>query len=177
MLGDKHLDAAENLAKLKEGNKALTDRQKIAGQSELENPDRMLGSRMPYQELVRKITKLNPGILVKDGSAGQIAIYVPKTRKELEESANEDKVYDPTRYAWHKDFKYVTGCGKEPLPEYSGMLVDERGRPHREIRGWRSILIALVKNKAITYQQAEAEFGPAMGQRSWRYEEQLQSHR
>jgi hypothetical protein len=175
-LGDSHLDPTENLAKLKENNQKLVERQKMFGQKELEDTERSAGPRMAYQELVRKLQKINLNIVVKDGSPGNIALYVLKTRKELAESVNEDSG-DMTRHAWHKDFKYVTGCPKEPIPEYSTVTTDERGVANRELRGWRSVLIAMVKAKAITYQQAQEEFGPAVGKRSWRYEEQLQQHR
>jgi hypothetical protein len=176
MLGDTHLDATENLAKLKEGNRKLTDKQKIAGQAELENLERAGGPKMPYQELIRKLRKLNLNILVKDSTPGNIAIYVLKTRKQFEESAAED-AGDMTRHQWHKDHKYISGVPTEPLPEYSAVTTDERGRAHREVRSWRSVLIDAVKSGAITYQQANEEFGPACGKRAWRFEEQLQSYR
>jgi hypothetical protein len=175
-LGDKKLNPEEGLAKLKERNRAITDRQKIVGQSELEDIERSAGPKMPYQELIRKLQKLNFNLKVRDGSPGNIAFYDLKTQLEVEQSYNEDH-NDFSRSEWFKAHKYITGCPKEPLPEYSTVTVDERGRPHRELRGWRSILISMVKNGVITYQQAEEEFGPAMGKRSWRFEEQLQGFR
>jgi len=176
-LGDQFLDPTENLAKLKEGNAKLVEKQKIAGQAELEDSERAGGPRIPYQELVRKIQKLNSNIKVLDGSPGSVAIYVLKTNKEIAESANEDNG-DRTRSDWFKAHKYVTGCPKEPLPEYSTVTVDERGIAKRELRGWRSILIALIKNRAITYRQAVEEFGdPLTDSRSGRWFEQLQSYR
>jgi hypothetical protein len=176
MLGDSHLDPTENLAKLKEGNRKITDRQKIAGQAELENAERAGGPRMPFQELVRKIQKLSSRIKVVDGTPGNIAIYVLKTNQELAESSNEDSG-DMTRHAWHKAFKYVTGVPKEPLPEFSAVTVDERGIAKRELRSWRSVLISLIKAKAISYSQAVEEFGNANGSRAWRWNEQLRSFR
>jgi hypothetical protein len=176
MLGDSHLDAAENLAKLKEGNRAITDRQKIAGQAELEKSQRAGGPRMPFQELVRRIQNLNHKIKVVDGSEGNVAIYVLKTNQELAESRLEDEG-DQTRYAWHKAFKYVSGLPKEPLPEYAMVTVDERGIAKRELRGWRSVLISLIKAKALSYRQAVEEFGEALGSRNNRWNEQLQQYR
>jgi hypothetical protein len=175
-LGDKRLNESESLAKLKEENRRLTDRQKIAGQRELEDLERAGGPRMPFQELVRKIKRLNPGLKIVDGSEGNIAIYVLKTNQELVESFNEDNG-DTTRHEWHKAFKYVTGCPKEPLPEFSAVTVDERGLAKRELRSWRSILISLIKAKALSYRQAVEEFGDANGQRSWRWHEQLQRYK
>lgn len=173
MLGDSHLDPAENLAKLREGNKRLTDQQKISGQAELEDPERMLGSRLSYREVIRRLQKLNPNIKVVDGSFGNVAVYVLKTNQELAESAAEDSG-DTTRSDWFKAHKYVTGCPKEPLPEYSGVITDERGIAKRELRGWRSVLISLIKSKALSYSQAVEAFGEANGSRSWRWHEQLQ---
>lgn len=173
MLGDSCLDPTENLVKLKEGNQKLIDRQKMAKQSELEDPERMLGPKMPYQELIRKLQKLNLNIKVRDGAPGQLAFYVLKNRKEMEETAAEDMA-DNRRSHWFTAHKYVTGCPKEPLPEYSGVTTDERGIAKRELRGWRSILIALIKNRAVTVEQCCEEFGDAVGRRSWRWHEQLQ---
>jgi hypothetical protein len=172
-LGDKYLDAAENLAKLKEDNAKLTAKQKLPDQDELENAERAWGPQIPYQELIRKIRRLNPAILVVDGSEGNIAIYAPKNRHELIESENNDL----TSHSWHKAHKYVSGCPKKSLPEYSTILTDERGRMTRELRGWRSVLIALVKSKAITYRQAVEEFGnPETDQRSGRWFQQLKQY-
>ena len=174
-LGDTHLDAAENLAKLKEDNAKLTAKHRLPDQDELENAERAWGPQLPYQELIRKVRKLNPAILVVDGSEGNVAIYVPKTRKELIEESEDN---NPTSHSWHRAHKYVSGCPKKPLPEYSTILVDERGRMTRELRGWRSVLIALVKANGITYRQAIEAFGnPETDQRSGRWFQQLKQYR
>jgi hypothetical protein len=173
--GDR-LDEVESLAKIKEGNKKLTEQFKIPGQSELEKAERAWGPQMPYQELIYKVQKLNRKIKVVDGSEGNVAIYVLKNGQEIAESENEPN--DPTRYDWYKGFKYVSGCPKSTLPEYSTVLTDERGLAKRELRGWRSILLALVKAKAITYGQAIEEFGnPDTDSRSDRWLQQLQQYR
>jgi hypothetical protein len=176
MLGDSHLDEHENLAKLREGNKKLIEKNKIAGQRELEDSQRAGGPRMPFQELVRRIQNLNHSIKVVDGSEGNVAIYVLKTNQELAESRNEDDG-DQTRYAWHKAFKYVSGIPKEALPEFSMVTVDDRGIAKRELRSWRSVLISLIKAKALSYRQVVEEFGEALGSRSNRWNEQLQGLR
>lgn len=177
MLGDSHLDPTENLAKLKEDNARLVEPNKIAGQKELEKAERAWGPRIAYRELIYKIQKLNSNIKILDGSPGNVAVYVLKTNQEMAESANEDNG-DMSRSGWFKAHKYVTGCPKESLPEYSTVTVDERGIAKRELRGWRSILIALIKAKAITFRQAIEEFGnPETDTRSNRFFEQLQSYR
>jgi hypothetical protein len=176
LLNDGRIDEHESLAKIKEGNRKLVEKFRMPGQAELEDVDRSSGARMSYREIIRRLRNINLNIKAVDGSPDSIALYVLKTRKEMAESANEPN--DPTKYDWYKDFKYVTGCPKGFIPEYGAVTVDERGVAKREEpRGWRSLLIALVKSRAITYQQAQEEFGPAMGKRSWRYEEQLQQYR
>jgi hypothetical protein len=176
LLNDGRIDENESLAKIKEENTKLVEKFRMQGQDELEKAERAWGPRMPYQELVRRIQRLNVNIKVVDGAPGNIAIYVLKTNQEMAEYASEPD--DPTRYEWYKAFKYVTGCPKESLPEYSTVTVDERGLPKREVRGWRSILIALVKSRAITFRQAIEEFGnPDTDTRSNRFFEQLQSYR
>jgi len=175
MLGDTHLDAVENLAKLKEGNAKLVEGQKLRGQAELEDPNRASGPRMFYRELISRIQRIGPGVRVREGSEGAIALYILKTRQERE---IEDERGKSPHGSFFDDHKYVGGFLKDYLPEYGCIKTDDRGRPDREDpRGWRSILIGLIKSGAITYKGAIEEFGQARGPRSNRWFEQLQDYR
>ncbi len=157
-LGDKKLDAKENLAKLKEKNQELIDAKKLPNQSELENVEKALGQRMHWSEFVQRLQKLNYDILAEDGGApNAIALRVPWQ--------NEDGTLTK---------KYVGGFYKEVLPEFSAVIVDDKGLPHREIRGWRSVLLGLMKQGILTFIEIEKEFGDAEGQRSHLWHEQLQ---
>jgi len=172
MLGDKRLQGKDSLAKLKEGNQRLTDSKKIEGQKELEKQERSAGPRMPYQEVIRRIQKLNSQIKVKDGIPGNVALYAPRTGQELSELEEPDPRGD-----FFTRFKYVGGFSTEPMPEFSHVILDERGLATREYRGWRSVLISLIKAQVLSYQSAVEEFGEPYGPRSSRWFEQLRKYK
>jgi hypothetical protein len=162
-LGDKRLDPKENVAKQRE--ELLTLRHAnhaYPGQDLLLKVDRSVGSRLHYSELIRRLQTLNPTILVKDGIPGHVALYRQKTAMEMEHDG-----YDLARPRWYNEHKYVSGVPKTDIPEWGHLTADTDGIAIREARGWRSVVIAFVKNSVITYRQAVQEFGdPANDQRS-----------
>jgi|SRR5215469_2400127 len=69
--------------------------------------------------------------------------------------------------------KYVTGMPKAELPEFSHVLLDSSNLPTREVRGWRSVLMALIKADALTYRQVVRQFGEPNGARANRWFQDL----
>ena len=62
--------------------------------------------------------------------------------------------------------------------EYSLMRFNEYNVPTKEkYRGWRTTLLALIQHEAITEQEADRAFGPALGLASPFYNLQLQIYR
>ena len=142
-LGDKRLDPTENLAKLKEENAQLTAKSKIKDQSLLENKDMAIGSPMEWSGLVYLLKKMNTQIIIEDGGVrNALAVRYP------------GKLADGT---FGK--RYVTGFYKEVMPEFSCILSDERGRATRECRGWRTVVLALIRQGIIRYKDAVETFG------------------
>lgn len=171
-LGDKHLDPKEAVAREREElTKAIAPR-KAYGQEELDKPDRSQGARLYYSVLLRKLKAVYPNFLVKDGIPGNVAVYRPKT-----ESEKINDGYDLSRPQWHNESKYVTGFPKDWIPEWGHYLNDPDGIAEREVRGWRSILIAMIKQGLITYAAAIKEFGnPEHDQRNRFWFEQLHEY-
>jgi hypothetical protein len=173
-LGDRRLNPEESVAKQRE--ELLSIRHKkhaFAGQDLLADADRSIGTRMPSGELITRLQKLNPAILVKDGIPGNVALYVRKSESEMAVDG-----YDLLRPQWYNEHKYVTGFPTEPLAEWGHLTTDTDGIAEREVRGWRSVLIALIKAKAFTYEAAVEEFGdPIEDTRSKFWFEQLQGYR
>src|ERR1039458_8096558 len=158
-LGDSHLDEVENLSKLKEGNAVRTEKLKVHDQATLENKDMALGTPMGWQDLVRLLAKMNHKIICEDGGMKDaIAVRYP--------AMQEDGVYGK---------KYVTGFYKEVLPEFSHITTDERGLPKREVRGWRTVVLALIRQGIVSYRDAVEVFGEPNGVRSGRWHELLQN--
>jgi len=153
-LGDRALDAKENLIKLTEENQKETDKFRIYGQDMLEDQDMARGEPMAYQELILRLKKMCPSLVIGDGGyPGAIQVRVP---------------------AWVEDeytTKYVTGFMKEVLPEYSWITVDDKGLPKREHRGWATVLIALIRQGIVSYDKALQHFKEPTGQRAVRWQE------
>jgi len=171
MLGDKHLDPDESVVRETELSLKQASQFALPGQKELEDPDRSSGRRLYYGEVLRRLQSINPGIRVKDGIPGNVAIYVRKRSDEYDFEEWEPRFKDDA-FFWHH--RYVTGCLKGFLPEFSHVLLDTSHLPTREVRSWRSLLIALVKAGAISYSEAIEGFGdPSSDQRSGRWFDHL----
>lgn len=154
-LGDGHLQDAEAVAKVKEQNLRQAAECKIPDQEILENREAALGHPMQPSEFILRLQKLNPKILIeKGGVRNSVAVrYVP----------------------WGQAQKvYVTGFPVDmPLPEFSAVVVDDQGKPWRELRGWRSVLLALVRKDLLTLEQVKLTFGYPTGQRSTLWDKHL----
>ncbi len=161
-LGDRRLNAVEAVARAKEENKRLAAANKIPDQDVLEDKKKALGYPLSPNELIRRIQKLNPKIIVEPGGArNAVAVRVAKKN----ENGEVEKVY-------------VTGFYiDQPMPEFSAVVVDSRGLPVRELRGWRTVLLALVRQKLLTLKQVELTFGNANGERSVLWNKQTQTER
>jgi len=169
-LTDKRLSPEEVVAKEREELMKMESKKRIHGQDQLEDADRSSGPRINHNDLIKRVQKLNPGIHVKPGKMSlpgvrDAALYVRKRSYEYNEvdfmSAAESARWGFT--APKDDFfihhKYCGGFPMEPLAEWGHCTVDSSNVALHEVRGWRSVLMALIKAKAITYQQAIAEFG------------------
>lgn len=173
-LGDTRLDPTESLARSKEDTRRMQKGKGLflPGQEELEDQELSQGTRLHWQEFLRRLQRANVRLLIRDGAPGNIAIYIPKTREER----NADE-YDWTKPEWWNDHRYVTGFPKAWLPEYSSITVNERGLAKRELRGWRSVLIALIRARAVGYRDAVREFGEPTAARGWRWHDQLSNYK
>jgi hypothetical protein len=162
-LGDKRLSPIEANCKLREENQRLIDAKKIPNQALLEDHDMALGNPMSPNDFIQKIKKLNPAIIVEDGGVyGAVAVRLVGT--------------DPETGEYGK--RYISGFYKnEMLPEFSSIITDEKGLPKREVRGWRSVLLALLKSGAVTFPQLKAAFGEPQGSRNILWRQQTQERR
>lgn len=169
-LGDTRLDPAENVAKQREELLAIEAKKRLYRQDELEDPSRALGPRLEFSEVVSRLKRLIPTLRVLDGSPGNVALYVPRNRKELDEAT----------VAWQHDkdvfflrYKYVGGFPKHELQEYSTVDIDTSRLPTKEHRGWRSVLIPLLQQGLVSYRAVIKQFGDVgMDRRGWRWREQ-----
>lgn len=173
-LGDKRLSPEEGVFREREALLARCAHNKIGGQTELEDPERSGGPRLQYTELVSRLRRCIPGLMAVDGAPGSVALYYPRNREEYNEARSE--------WEWGRDEffltnKYVGGFPKQEIAEFSHVLIDSSHLPTREVRGWRSVLISLLKQGVVSYRTLVKEFGEANGKRAWRWQEQTRRWR
>lgn len=173
-LGDKYLSPQEAAIREREELEKLTYQKYVTSEQALmEDADRSSGPRLYYTEILRRLSKINPSLLIKEGRAYNVAIYRPKRYDEY-----DYEQFDPTAPTdWRWDHEYVSGMEQGWIPEWGHLLLDNAHVATNEIRGWRSVLIALVKSRAVSYRDVIKEFGdPATDQRSGLWFSQLQKY-
>lgn len=169
-LGDTHLDPKEEVARQRQELLHEIAKRKAYGQDELDKAERSQGARLYYSTFLRKLKKIYPQLLIKDGIPGNVALYRPKTEMEILRDG-----YDLEAPRWYNEHKYFAGFPKDHIPEWGHLLNDTDGIAVREVRGWRTVLIAFIKQRVLTYRAVVAEFGdPSNDQRSRFWFEQLQ---
>lgn len=145
------ISPGEAIVKAKEDTKKLASKNHIPDQDLLANHDMARGVELEANELIRRLQLLDPKILVqKGGIEGAVAVRYPLKDEETGEIKPQ----------------YVTGFYLQKLPEYSSVTLDNMGVAHREIRGWRSVLMALIQRGILDPKKVELLFGPALGQRT-----------
>jgi hypothetical protein len=160
-LGDLRLDLKEGTAKAREENIQIASKYRIPDQDTLEKIGMALGQVMDWKAFVNKLLTLSPNLVVeKGGYPNAVAVRVIK-KNEFGETKKE----------------YVSGFLMERMPEFSSVILDENKLPKREIRGWRTVLEALIRSGAITQKQCDLKFGPALGQRAVLWDRAQQSRR
>lgn len=163
-LGDKRLDPKEGVAMQREKCLQAASRYRIDQQDELSDERRSQGVRLSSSQLLARLEKLVPGLKGRDGYPGNLALYYPRTEKQLYEALVEGGANDEF-FIFHR---YVGGFSKDDLPEWGYVDLDTSLIATREhLRGWRTVLIGLMHAGILSYQDAIQEFGdPAGDQRS-----------
>jgi hypothetical protein len=116
------------------------------------------GQVMHSNELIRKLTKILPELVPGPGA--------------IEDNISLYRV----RPGGEPDFICWTGCGY--LPEFSIVHFNKDRQPIREQRGWRTVLLRVIKAGLITEAEAEKEFGrPSSPQQDKFWREQLWNFR
>jgi hypothetical protein len=179
-LGDTHLNPEEVVIREREALLNILNKRNMSHHDELIKADRSIGVRMLYNDLISRLKKLYPPLLVRDGIEGSVALYRLATENEMSADG-----YDLGAPQWYNEHRYIIGLPKDPLPEWGHLMVDTDNRATCDVnkkgegtRGWRSVLIAFIKSGVITYDAAVKEFGdPATDSRSNVWFETLNEYR
>lgn len=158
-LGDKRLDPKENVAKLREQCLKDASKYRIANQDELSDAKRSEGSRLNYTEILARLQRIVPDLAAKEGSEGNLALYCPRTSDQLDAAMREGSGGSGKDLFFLLN-RYVGGLPKQELPEWGHVGIDTSLIATREhLRGWRTILIGLIRAGVLSYNDAIAEFG------------------
>lgn len=169
-LGDKRLDPIENVARKREECLAMASKKRLYKQDELEDPDRAYGPRLQFSEMVSKLRQIAPSLRVLNGSPGNVALYVRRDREEMEEAITSWQNDKNVFFLYHK---YVGGFPKHELQEYGTVDVDNARLATKEKRSWRTVLIMLLQQGVVSYQNVVKVFGDVgTDRRGWRWREQ-----
>lgn len=161
------LSVAEHTARLREmtNNSEAVKRQRLPNQEEYKNDLARIGRLMHHTDLIHVLSQLVPSLYITDGNIqGDLAVFrtygVPQPH--LEGRTFEYLFYIPTGY----------------LPEFSLYEFNERDIPQREKqRGWRTVLLRLIKSGLLTEESVNHVFGPATGPGSTIYNSTLYDFR
>jgi hypothetical protein len=174
-LGDKRLDPKESVAAKREECLAMAATKRLPHQEDIEDPTRAFGPRIPFPEMVAKLRRIAPAMVVRDGLPGNVALYVPRNRKELEDATRE---WQNDKDTFFLSYKYVGGFPKKELQEFSTVDIDNARLATKEHRGWRTVVMTLIKQGVVSYSKATREFGDVgTDKRGWRWQEQLKQWR
>lgn len=163
-LGDKRLNPEEGVIRERENCLKAASKYVIEDQAELQNSQRAEGARLSYTALLSRLMKIAPGLNARDGSPGNLALYYPRSPKELDAALREGGSSD----LFFVFNKYVGGFPKEELPEWGYVDIDTSLiATHEHLRGWRTVLIGLIRAGAVSYADTIREFGdPANDKRN-----------
>lgn len=161
------LSTSEHTARLKELNYSshATKRQRWANQEDYENDVARIGTPLHHSDLLRKLRKLVRSLYIMDGRIiGDLAVFqtFPCPQPDLD----------------GRDFKYLFYIPTGLMPEFSQYEFDERDVPIRESkRGWRTVLLRLIKLGLMSEERCDREFGSARGEASIVWYRQLYAFR
>ena len=129
----------------------------LSGQEERKDSPARWGHVLHSSELLLRLQRIIPNLHVKDGRIGNDVSLFQVIGDEI---------------------KYLVWTHQGNLPEYSIVVTNWQNRPIREIRGWRTVLLRLIKAGVITEEQALKHFGsPTNGEAARFYLQELAWHR
>lgn len=148
------LSMEEHLHRLKSRNfnSEAVKRQRHEDQEEWRLVDARRGRTLHASDVLLRLHKLVPSLLVKEGGIiGDLAMY---------------QVTDAPQVKWDgKNFEYMGYITYATLPEYSIYEFDEDKDVmiRADEQGWRDILLRFIRKGLLTEEQCDKEFGKPVG--------------
>lgn len=161
------LSTAEHTARLREQTNSShgVGRQRLDHQEDYKDDSARVGRRLHHSDFLGVVKKLVPSLYVTDGNIqGELALFrtYPCGQPRLN----------------GRDFEYLFYCPTGYLPEFSLYDFDDRDIPIREReRGWRTVLLRLIKSGLLSEEIVDHVFGKAVGPGSNVYNRKLYEFR
>lgn len=133
-------------------------RYRLDDHEDLKNAEARMGKQMAHNELIRRVVKLNPNVWAEDSRTHKNGIGFYTTDSE----GNK---------------KYLVAFEKGYLPEFSYIIVDRADLPIKEVRGWRTVLLRLLKQGVLTWKQIVDVFEDAYGYNAKRWQHYTRQHK
>lgn len=159
------LSTSEHVHRQREMNYRSSANQRWAHQEELYDDTPRIGRAMASSDFVNVIQRLIPTLYITEGNiAGDLAAF---------------KTYGtPQPQLEGRTFEYLFFIPTGLLPEFSLYEFDARDVPIREKqRGWRTVLLRLIKSRLVSESLAHKVFGTPEGYAASRYLRELQNFR
>ena len=149
-------------------NSEAVKKQRWEDQDELRNDEARIGRPMLHSDFLTVVKRLVPSLYITEGRIiGDLAVY--------QTAPGPQKAWDD------RDFRYLFYVPTGVLPEFSQYQFSQDGFdiPIRESRrGWRTVLLRLIKSRLLDEQTCNQVFGrPAECEASNRWYKQLQAHK
>jgi hypothetical protein len=159
------LSTNEHYHRQREMNYRASQNQRWDHQEELYDDLSKIGRPMMSSDLMRALSYMVPDLYVTAGNiVGDLAVFktYPQPQPQLD----------------GRSFEYLFYCPTGLLPEFSMYEFNDRDVPLREKqRGWRTILLRLIKARMLTEDLAHKVFGKPEGKAATRYLRQLYEFR
>lgn len=171
VLGDRLPRDKDSIAQKTEKTQNFRDEHhKLPGQDFLTNQDMAAVNYLEPFDFIRRLRKLNASLLFGVGGVpGCVSLWT---------TALDD---EPTSPTYGKLVEMPISCGfrvDRPLPEFSWLETDKWNIATKEgERGWRTVLMRLIKGGFLKYHAVKAEFGEPHGERGKLWHEQLREYR
>jgi len=162
------LSTSEHTARLKERNFNLESvrKQRVEDQDEYKNDEARVGRAMNHQTFLSVLRTLVPSLYIVPGRiVGQLAIF--------------QTAASPQSSWGGRDFKYLMYTDTGILPEFSQYEFDKVRdiRIREKRRGWRTILLRLIKANLLDEKTCNQVFGRPECQAATIWHKELWKHR
>lgn len=171
VLGDRLPRDKDSIAqKIEDTQNFRNQHHKVEGQDFLTNKESAAVNYMDPIVFIRRVQKLNAGLLFGWGAPGCCCPYI---------QALDDDPYSPTFGQFTAVLIPASGFRLDaPMPEFSWLETDNWGIATREgERGWRTVLIRFIKAGFLKYPAVKAEFGEPLGERGKLWHQQLREYK